>query len=110
MPLPGIKLGDMGPKQGYNSKSNGWATFENVRIPRRNMLMRFCSVDEEGTFSLEGDPRILYAVMMNIRMQLIDHSGIVMAKSLQIAIRYSAVRRQFKNTSGSKNETKLLDY
>jgi hypothetical protein len=27
-----------------------------------------------------------------------------------IAIRYSVIRRQFKNTSGSKEETKLLDY
>jgi len=93
MPMPGMKLGDMGPKFGYNSKSNGWASFDNVRIPRDQLLQRFVSVDEEGTFSIEGDTRILYAVMMNIRMQLIDHSGIVLAKALTIAIRYSCVRR-----------------
>jgi acyl-CoA oxidase len=57
------------------------------------MLMRFASVDEEGTFSIEGDTRILYAVMMNIRMQLIFHSSFAIAKALTIAIRYSAVRR-----------------
>jgi acyl-CoA oxidase len=82
MPMPGMKLGDMGPKFGYNSKSNGWASFDNVRIPRDQMLMRFVSVDEEGGFSIEGDTRILYAVMMNIRMQLIDHSGVVLSKAL----------------------------
>lgn len=72
--------------------------------------MRQVSVDKEGTFSIESDPRVLYSVMMGIRMQLIDHSGIVLGKALTIAIRYSACRRQFRNTSGSKEETKLLDY
>ncbi len=91
--MPGVNLGDMGPKLGYSSKNNGWATFNHVRITREQMLMRFVSVDKEGTFSIEGDTRILYAVMMNIRMQLIDHSGISLAKALTIAIRYSAVRR-----------------
>ena len=33
-----------------------------------------------------------------------------MGKALLIALRYSAVRRQFKNTPHSKEETKLLDY
>mgnify|MGYP006122588517 CR=1 FL=1 len=67
MPMPGMEMGDMGPKIGWNSKNNGWISFNNVRIPRDQMLMRFASVDEEGTFSIEGDSRILYAVMMNIR-------------------------------------------
>jgi len=110
MPMKGIALGEIGPKVGYNSKSNGWATFDNVRIPREQMLMRQVSVDKEGTFSIESDPRVLYSVMMCIRLQLIDHSGIVLCKALTIALRYSACRRQFKNTSGSKEETKLLDY
>ncbi len=37
--LPGITTGDLGPKIGYVSKDNGWAAFDNVRIPRTNMLM-----------------------------------------------------------------------
>jgi len=28
MPLKGIRCGDMGPKMGYNSKNNGWGTFD----------------------------------------------------------------------------------
>jgi len=35
---PGIKCGDMGPKFGYNSKDNGWLTFDKVRIPRDQLL------------------------------------------------------------------------
>jgi acyl-CoA oxidase len=38
MPLPGMELGDIGPKLGYESKDNGYAIFKNVKIPRRNMV------------------------------------------------------------------------
>ena len=71
MPLKGVDCGDMGPKMGYHSKNNGWCTFDQVRIPRENMPMKFVSVDREGTFSIEGDTRVLYSVMMDIRTQLI---------------------------------------
>jgi hypothetical protein len=30
--------------------------------------MKFVSVDKEGTFSIEGDLRSLYSVMMDIRV------------------------------------------
>lgn len=45
IPMPGITLGDMGPKLGYNGKNNGWACFNQVRIPRENILSRYVSVD-----------------------------------------------------------------
>ena len=108
--LPGIKAGDMGPKMGYNSQNNGWCTFDHVRIPRNQMLMKHVSVDREGTFSVEGDLRALYTTMMDIRLQLMNHSSSMIARAVLIGLRYSAVRRQFKNTDGSKVETKLLDY
>ena len=59
---------------------------------------------------MDGDIRVVYSVMMNIRVQLLAHSGSTLAKALLIALRYSAVRRQFKNYSNSKQETKLIDY
>lgn len=110
MPLPGINAGDMGPKMGYHSKNNGWCTFDKVRIPRENMPMKYVSVDREGNFGIEGDMRVLYSVMMDIRTQLLLHSGATLMRALTVAMRYSACRRQFKNTSGNKQETKLLDY
>eukprot|EP00986_Skeletonema_menzelii_P005041 scaffold1778_cov135-Skeletonema_menzelii.AAC.10 len=48
--LPGVETGDIGPKIGYNNMDNGFARFDNVRIPRRNMAMRFAMVDEEGRY------------------------------------------------------------
>lgn len=44
LPLPGITVGDIGMKFGsgaYNSMDNGVLRFDNVRIPRDQMLMRF---------------------------------------------------------------------
>lgn len=100
----------MGPKMGYNSKNNGWCTFDHVRIPRDQLLMKYTRVDRDGSFSVQGDTRVLYSVMMEIRMRLIYWSGGALLRSLLIALRYSVVRRQFKNNATGKEETKILDY
>ena len=72
---PGVKTGDLGPKIGYHSKDNGWAYFDQVRIPRTDMLMGFCSVNKEGDFSIDGDLRVLYTSMMIIRNLIIIGAG-----------------------------------
>ena len=74
--LPGVKCGDIGPKIGYTSKDNGWMSFDNVRIPRTNMLMGLSEVTKDGEFSINGDPRVLYTVMMGIRSAIVSGSGI----------------------------------
>ena len=92
----------MGPKLGYASKNNGWLHMTKLRIPRDQMMMKYTKVDRNGDFSIEGDTRVLYSVMMNIRTQLIFGAGGSLSRALTIALRYSCVRRQFKNTTGSK--------
>ena len=69
--MPGVKTGDIGPKLGWNHKQNGWATFDNVRIPRNQLLMKFVNVDREGTFSIQGDIRQMYSAMTDVRMLII---------------------------------------
>ena len=92
--LPGVKCGDLGPKIGYNSKDNGWASYENVRIPRTNMLMGLCELSKEGELSLKGDPRVLYSVMMGIRMMIVQSCGpYFTVQSARNAARYCCVRR-----------------
>lgn len=44
VPLPGIKVGEIGPKLGFQTANNGFLGFENFRIPRRNMLMKNAQV------------------------------------------------------------------
>jgi acyl-CoA oxidase len=103
--MPGVKTGDMGPKLGYNGKDNGWATFDQVRIPRDQMLQKFIQVDKDGCYSIEGDLREMYAVMMFIRSWMLMKTKWYMGRALLIGLRYSVVRRQFKNISGQKEET-----
>lgn len=42
--LPGITVGDIGPKFGYDEMDNGYLKMDNFRIPRENMLMKFAKV------------------------------------------------------------------
>ena len=47
-PLPGIEVGDIGPKYGFTAKDNGYLIMKNVRIPRSHMFMRYVNVDKDG--------------------------------------------------------------
>ena len=51
----GIEAGDIGPKYGLQHKDNGYAIFNNFRIPRRHMLMKYHVVSKEGKYSIQGD-------------------------------------------------------
>ena len=109
--LPGVKCGDIGPKIGYTSKDNGWMSFDNVRIPRTNMLMGLSEVTKDGEFSINGDPRVLYTVMMGIRSAIVSGSGIYYTiQAVRNATRYCCVRRQFKTQHDSVIERKVIDY
>ena len=49
-PMPGVSLGDLGPKAGYNSMDNGFAKFDMVRIPRSYMLAGLAGVEPDGRY------------------------------------------------------------
>lgn len=108
--LPGIEVGDVGEKLGYNSMDNGYLSFTNVRVPRTNLLSRFVEVDKEGAFSINGDPRMTYQIMVQTRLLVIYGSKYVMLSSARMATRYAVCRRQFKTIDGKSEERKLLDY
>ena len=108
--LPGVKSGDMGPKMGFIGKDNGWLTVHNVRVPRNQMLQRFLKVDRDGSVSVQGDLKLLYSTMLKTRVHIISGCPSFLLTPLVIAVRYSICRRQFKNISGRKEETQLLDY
>lgn len=108
--MPGVKTGEMGPKFGYSSQDNGWLQFDHHRVPRANLLQRFMKVDRDGSVALSGNPKMIYATMLQTRVSLIAPIRHFLHKALLIAVRYSVVRRQFKNISGQQEETQLLDY
>lgn len=59
-PLPGVEVGDIGPKMGYAAVDNGYLAFDQYRVPRMALMAKFCEVSREGVFKLIGDPRQLY--------------------------------------------------
>lgn len=83
---------------------------KNVRIPRENLLRRYVNVDREGNFSVKGDLRTLYGIMMFIRVSIAIGCPKVLGTALTIGTRYAVVRRQFSTVDGTKLERKLLDY
>ena len=102
---PGVKAGDLGPKIGYQSKDNGWCSFDQVRIPRTNMLMGLCQVSPDGKLGKKGDARVLYSVMMGIRMLIVQSQGLIYTmQAARNAIRYCTVRRQFATQEGTREE------
>ena len=111
-PLPGIFVGDIGPKLGSHSIDNGFLRFEFFRIPREAMLNRFARVKQGGEYEII-DPnalKILYFSLVKARANLAKDSWHPLCLSLTIAIRYSLVRRQFGSPSDPKKELQILDY
>lgn len=96
-PLPGIEVGDIGPKIGFHSKDNGFLILHNVVIPKRNMLRKYTSVSKTGQIKKKGDPKVGYATMMSIRQHISCSSPKVYALAIITAARYSCFRKQFKN-------------
>jgi acyl-CoA oxidase len=112
LPLPGVTVGDIGPKFGYLGNDNGFLILKDVRIPRENMLMRYAKVDRQGNYSTPPHSKLGYATMVLMRTSIVAESAVQLAKACTIAVRYSAVRRQFFSESDPKptQETKILDY
>ena len=93
LPLKGITVGDIGSKLGLNTRDNGYLKFDNVRIPREDMLMKYVKLDKEGNFSREGNDKIGYSTMMSMRLALIEGSYGPLSMASTIATRYGAFRK-----------------
>lgn len=111
--LPGVTTGDIGPKIGYNNMDNGFASFDNVIIPRRNMAMRFAMVDSNGNYTKKpmspAASKISYITMMQVRAVIIKDTGRLLAMASTISIRYSSLRRQGYDAT-NKQEIPILNY
>lgn len=108
--LKGIEVGDIGPKYGYPYKDNGYMAFNQFRISRTAILSKYVSVQKDGNIELKGDPRVGYATMLWIRVQLLYFSWQVKFCCLATCERYILKRSQFKSISGSDKERYIADY
>ncbi|KAL4130006.1 hypothetical protein PRIC2_006012 [Phytophthora ramorum] len=108
-PLPGIEVGDIGPKVGFNGVDNGYCAFHKIRIPRENMMMRYAKVLPNGTFVKPKSDKLVYLTMVQIRARLVESFALTMAKATTITTRFSSARIQGR-TLNNKGEFQVLDY
>lgn len=107
--MPGIKIGEIGPKLGMKSVNNGYLGFEHVRIPRTNMLMKNAQVLVDGTYVKSPSSVLTYGTMMFVRVVILRDVSNYLSKAVTIATRYSAVRRQSPIDPNEK-EPQVLDH
>ncbi|XP_022652853.1 peroxisomal acyl-coenzyme A oxidase 1-like isoform X2 [Varroa destructor] len=108
-PLPGINVGEIGPKMGLRSADNGFLKLDKVRIPRENMLMKNAQISPDGTYHKPASDKLNYGTMVFVRVLLLDMLAFNISRAVTIATRYSAVRRQSEIVAGA-GETQILDY
>ena len=94
-PLPGVTVGDLGPKFAYEMNDNGYLQLTHVRVPRDNLCMRFASLGRDGRYQPSPHAKLSYGTMIFVRSWIVIEASRYLARAITIAIRYSAVRLQF---------------
>lgn len=112
MPYPGVTVADMGHKVGLNGVDNGIIMFDHYAIPRENLLNRTGDVTPDGIYKTPfKDPNKRFGASLgNLsvgRVGIIGFGVVHLKKSLTIAVRYSAVRKQF---GPSDEELPVIEY
>ncbi|MGO3886053.1 MAG: acyl-CoA dehydrogenase family protein [Mycetocola sp.] len=112
--LPGVGGEDDGLKGGLNGIDNGRLHFDQVRVPRTNLLNRYGDVAEDGTYSspIASPGRRFFTMLGTLVQGRVSLDGAATAASalaLQIAITYGSQRRQFSTSSPDQEEV-ILDY
>ncbi|XP_054269521.1 peroxisomal acyl-coenzyme A oxidase 3-like [Macrosteles quadrilineatus] len=111
-PFPGVLAGDMGEKAGLNGVDNGFVMFNHYHIPRESLLNRGGDVTADGKYiSPYKDSNKRFGAALGMlsqgRVSIVCICVAYLSKAVPIAIRYSAVRKQF----GAKNqELPIIEY
>ncbi|XP_056147795.1 acyl-coenzyme A oxidase-like protein isoform X2 [Lampris incognitus] len=110
---PGVTAIDMRHKEGLHGVDNGILIFDNVRIPRENLLSRFGSVSADGVYSSPIQNKshrfnAMLAALTPTRLALTVQAMAGMKLGLIIAVRYSHSRRQFGPKD--KDEVKIIEH
>lgn len=110
--MPGVELGEIGPKLNFTSNNIGYSRFTRVRIPMDRLFSKHSTVTAAGEYV--AAPRSLskfrYISMMLARTGIVRIAYKMCAKATTIAVRYSAVRLQGFKEKGLAEEHYVLDY
>ncbi|MFI1234921.1 acyl-CoA dehydrogenase family protein [Nocardia salmonicida] len=112
--LPGVTTYDDGLKGGLPGVDNGRIVFDQVRIPRENLLNRYADVSPDGTYNseIENPSRRFFTTLGTLVRGRVSVGGAAAAGTrvaLSIAVRYALARRQFADPD-TGDETLLMDY
>jgi len=112
-PLPGVRIEDCGLKAGLNGVDNGRLYFDDVRIPRDNLLNRYADVDRDGSYRTPIENRTkrfftMLGTLVQGRISVAGGAASATKVALTVAVRYAERRRQFAAPDGE--EIKILDY
>ncbi|SCL55055.1 acyl-CoA dehydrogenase family protein [Micromonospora yangpuensis] len=113
-PMPGVTIGDAGPKAGLAGVDNGRISFDHVSVPRDMLLDRYGQVAADGTYTspIDNDSRRFFTMLGTLVRGRVSVGGAASAatrSALTIAVRYGDLRRQF-GTPGAEREVLLNDY
>ncbi|XP_075165722.1 acyl-coenzyme A oxidase 1-like [Haematobia irritans] len=109
IPLPGVHVGEIGKKMGYNAVNNGFLGLKDYRVPRLHMLMRNQQVLPDGTFIKSPVSQLSYFPMIFVRCMVARMCAEMLAQVATITTRYSVIRRQSPIEEGDR-EPKILEH
>lgn len=112
--LPGVTTSDCDYKGGLPGVDNGRIMFDQVRVPRENLLNKFADVAPDGTYSseIENSNRRFFTMLGTLvrgRVTVGGSAAQAARVALDIAVRYALQRRQFK-APGEDREVPIMDY
>ncbi|KAF4016013.1 hypothetical protein G4228_008258 [Cervus hanglu yarkandensis] len=110
---PGVTVVDMMHKEGLHGVDNGILRFDNIRIPRENLLDKFGSVAPDGQYHSPIKDKsarfnAMLAALTPSRLAVTFQAMGSMKLGLTIAIRYSHSRRQFGPKA--REEVKIIEH
>ncbi|KAH8389957.1 hypothetical protein KR200_004728, partial [Drosophila serrata] len=108
-PLPGVHIGDIGKKMGFIGTNHGFLGLQNVRIPRKRMLMRYAKVNADGSYVRSPNNVLNYFAMVRTRCLIVRNNAAFLSAAATIATRYSAVRRQ-SPINPKDREPQIMDH
>src|SRR3984885_10044288 len=112
--LPGVTTSDCQYKGGLPGVDNGRIQFDQVRIPRDNLLNKYADVAEDGTYTspIENAGRRFFTMLGTLirgRVTVGGSAGAAARVALDIATRYALQRRQF-SAPDDDGEVLIMDY
>eukprot|EP00178_Gracilaria_changii_P022334 TRINITY_DN6626_c0_g1_i1.p2 TRINITY_DN6626_c0_g1~~TRINITY_DN6626_c0_g1_i1.p2 ORF type:complete len:102 (+),score=3.53 TRINITY_DN6626_c0_g1_i1:161-466(+) len=101
----------MGYKLGLNGVDNAALKFHNVRIPRENMLNRYCDVDENGSFKsdIKGIQQRFFKVterLLSGRLCIASMTIGALRRQIYVTIKYS--KQRMGVSPNGKSETPIF--